>query len=138
MITTLDYIGKWSDDFGKDMRFQLNASELLRRVNLLKARIEGEYGLKFTSNPITGSCVSGETFGGFRPQSCPIGAPLSAHKVGAAIDIYDPLNELDTLISKHPELLVAYDLYREHPMSTPHWLHLTIRAPNSMRRTFLP
>ena len=137
MITITDYAGKWSTSPDWGTIQQINASELLRRVNLLLDELS-KRGVIAKKNPITGCLVGGESFGGFRPLSCPIGAPNSAHKQGEAVDIYDPDNKLDDYITAHPELLVQFDLYREHPTATLHWLHLSIRAPKSGNRTFLP
>lgn len=137
MITMEQYAGKWGDEFNASVVYPVNAQILLNQVNAILDHLESE-GCEVKTNPITGCWVGGESFGGFRPQSCPIGAPASAHKTGEAIDIYDPLNELDNFITKNPELLVRFGLYREHPDATPHWLHLTTRAPHSGNRSFYP
>lgn len=137
MITQEQYIGKWQADFAASAIHAVNAAELLRRVNALFDHLALS-GVRPKTNPITGCAIGGETLGGFRPHECPIGSPSSAHKTGEAIDIYDPLNELDSYITKNPDLLVKFDLYREHPMSTNHWMHLSIRKPDSGNRTFMP
>jgi hypothetical protein len=59
----------------------VNANELLDRVNHLIGRLM-EMGVTFRVNPATKSEVSGQTFGGFRPQDCPQGAANSSHKTG--------------------------------------------------------
>lgn len=111
-----------------------NAKTLLAHVNaLLDSRPPG-VGLRI--NPRTGTLVSGETFGGWRPADCPIGAPKSAHKTAEAVDLYDPDAALDTWITD--EILERHALYREHPDDTPGWCHITTRAPGSGRRTFKP
>ncbi len=114
-----------------------HAEELCRRVNALAVEMQ-EQGIYFPVNPSTGSRVSGKTFGGFRPQDCPQGAPHSAHKEGQAVDLYDRLGELDEWLSANESALERHDLYREHPDSTGGWLHLSTRAPPSGRRTFFP
>lgn len=93
-------------------------------------------GVDIKMNPATGTLVSGQTWGGYRTQACPIGAPASAHKTGEAVDIYDPVNMLDSWLDDAK--LEKYGLYREHPDATPGWCHLTTRAPKSGRRTFVP
>lgn len=113
-----------------------NAIALLLRVNALIAHLETVMGIVFRVNPGTGTCVSGKTFGGFRPQDCPQGAPTSSHKDGAGVDLYDPDNKIDDALDD--ALLEKFHLYREHPSATARWCHLTTRAPRSGRRTFLP
>jgi hypothetical protein len=93
-------------------------------------------GRELPINPKTNSCISGETNGGFRLPDCPIGAADSSHKQGQGVDIYDPLNDLDAWITD--DILTDFDLYREHPVSTEFWCHLTYRAPHSGHRTFFP
>lgn len=95
-------------------------------------------GVVFKVNPVTGSIVSGETFGGLRPQSCPIGAPKSAHKIGMAVDIYDPSNEIDTWLYNHQTIVNQYGLWFETPSATPRWSHWSIRKPASGRKFFHP
>lgn len=135
MITIAEYAGKWIDSKDFTIERQNNAATLLRQVNLLINAAQ-RAGIEIKVNPITGSLVSGTQYGGFRPQSCPIGAPQSAHKTGMAIDIYDPENKLDDWIND--SILTQYLLYREHPESTPKWCHLSTRSPKSGRRTFYP
>ena len=90
--------------------------------------------------PNTGSIISGSKGGsgdgGFRLQTATTGAALSSHKQAMAIDVYDPEEKLDSMVTD--ALLTKCDLYREAPASTPHWAHLTTRAPHSGNRTFLP
>jgi hypothetical protein len=118
-----------------ESRHLFNAKALLAAVTPLLERARSD-GVVFKMNPATGTLVSGTTFGGYRPQSCPIGAPQSAHKTGEAVDIYDPAGELDTWLDD--EKLEKYGLYREHPEDTAGWCHLTTRSPKSGRRTFKP
>ena len=135
-LTVVQYFGPWvkhpdATDARKD-----NACVLVDPVNRLIARYEAETGRRIKINPATGSIISGQQFGGFRPQSCPQGAPDSSHKQGQGVDIYDPDNALDDWLTD--AILTDAGLYREHPDSTQHWCHLTTRAPHSGRRTFLP
>lgn len=135
MISITDYFGKWMDE-GTEEHMH-NALILLDRVNKLLFFLMGK-GMTFPYNNKTGSLISGTQYGGFRPQSCPEGAPHSAHKTGEAIDIYDPNNSLDLAIYNDSKLLAVYDLYIEHPDATIGWCHLATRAPKSGKRIFFP
>lgn len=138
MISTIEYAGHWIDSLDwMKVDVQANARHMLNQVNLLIADAV-VLGVFLPINQKTGSRVSGEIYGGFRPQNCPIGAPKSAHKTGEAVDVYDPRNELDSFLDKHPELLAKYGLYRESPKATEGWCHLQTRKTPSGKRTFLP
>jgi hypothetical protein len=137
MITIGEYVGPWSGSVDWTPDKQREAKILLERVNNLLTEFETQGGI-LQVNRITKSQVSGETYGGFRPQTCPIGAPKSSHKLGMAVDVYDPANLLDLWIDKHPNVLVEFDLYREHAGYTQHWCHLGTKAPKSGNRTFIP
>ena len=135
MISPSDIIGPWrnSPDLTQDRLENIN--DLIPPVNALLAKAKAA-GIPLPINPKTGTQVSGAQFGGFRPQTCPIGAPLSAHKQGMAVDIYDPTNALDDWITD--EVLIACGLFREGGRWTPGWTHLTTRRPASGNRTFQP
>ena len=135
MISVSDVIGPWdrSKDLTADRRKSIAA--LVTPVNALLA-LASAAGVPLPVNPVTKTQVSGTQYGGFRPQSCPIGAPQSAHKVGMAVDIYDPENKLDEWITD--DVLRTVGLYREAPRATPGWCHLTTRRPGSGNRTFMP
>ncbi len=136
MITVEQYFGPWKDSPDATLERRRNAMRLLESVNpLLEAYIADGHELKM--NPATGTLVSGETLGGFRPQSCQIGAPSSAHKQARAVDVYDPDGHLDLWLNDETRL-VQFGLYREHPDATRSWCHLTDRPPGSGRRTFMP
>ena len=135
MITAADYFAAYAGHDEITPAIEANADELLRRVNsLLEACIM--LGWSPMVNPSTGTLISGQKNGGWRPQACPIGAPNSSHKQGAGVDVADGSGKLDTLITD--DLLAEYDLFRESPEATPGWVHLTTRAPKSGRRTFYP
>ena len=112
-----------------------NARDLLDRVNSLLAYAESEC-VMLRLNPKTCSHISGENWGGYRTDACKIGAPKSAHKQAKAIDIFDPINELDRWLND--AILLKFDLYREHPDATQGWTHLSTHAPKSGKRTFQP
>lgn len=111
------------------------ALELLSRVNCLIAeyRLTGE---DVPINKMTGSMISGLTEGGFRLPDCVQGSQFSSHKEAKGVDVYDPENKLDNWITR--KMLEKYNLWREHPDKTEHWVHLTTRPPKSGCRTFLP
>lgn len=140
MSTTIliaDYFGKWINHPDLTDKVMANAIILLDRVNpLLDAAFED--GIDLQINPLTGSFVAGNTYGGFRPQDCPQGAPQSSHKQGMAVDVFDKTNELDEWAFKNQDRLRLFDLYIEHPQATPRWCHLTTRPPGSGKRVFLP
>ena len=109
---------------------------LMTRVNDLLTFLD----YKVPTCPNTGSQISGSKGGsgdgGFRLNTATTGAALSSHKQAMAVDLYDPDNALDDMLTD--ALLEQFDLYREHPADTEHWCHLTTRAPHSGHRTFLP
>lgn len=111
-------------------------NDLLERVERLCTALAWDWPVC----PNTGSSVSGSKGGsgdgGFRLLTATTGTATSSHKEARAVDVYDPKNELDDLITD--QLLMAYGLYREAPDATPGWCHLTTRAPKSGRRTFIP
>lgn len=131
------YFGKWLAHKDVTMPIIDNAKALCLEVNALMARMELD-GFIFKVNPNTQSVVGGETLGGFRPQDCGLGAPMSAHKQGLAVDLYDPDNTIDAWIMAHPLLIKEFDLYFEHPIATRFWSHWTIRKPKSGKRIFYP
>jgi len=135
MILPSEYFGQWigCDDVTDTIKD--NATELLHRVNALLNEAFS-HGVDLVDNPVTSSLISGAKYGGFRPQECTIGAMYSAHKTAEAVDIYDPLNALDNWLTD--EILTKFDLYREAPLATKGWCHLTCRPPRSGRRTFQP
>lgn len=138
MITYEQYVGKWSKSPDLTPERVKNIKDnLLPKVEALFIHLVLA-GVDFKTNPTTVSQVSGQTYGGFRPQDCPQGAPHSSHKEGLAVDIYDPLNQIDNYLLAHPELLEEFGIYIEHPNSTSHWSHWSVRAPRSGRHIFNP
>lgn len=135
MLTFEQYFGPWLHCHDATPGREYNAHQLIDLVNpLLLAASDA--GIDLPTNPVTGSNVAGQRFGGFRPQACKEGAPNSSHKEGQGVDIFDPTNALDNWLTD--EILRKFGLYREHPDATPGWCHLTDRAPPSGRRTFRP
>lgn len=135
MITLNDYFGKWINHPDATDEIKVNAGKLLSRINpLLDAAFEA--GIDLNINPKTKTLISGTQYGGFRPQDCPQGSPQSSHKQGRGIDVFDPENALDKWITD--KSLEKFGLYREAPLDTNTWCHLTDRAPGSGKRTFKP
>ena len=137
MITIEDYVGPHSECEDWNPTRQENAERLCTSVNAMMMDLKMA-GVTFPINPSTGSCVSGQTFGGFRPQTCTQGAPNSSHKEGLAVDLYDPHDEIDSWLLAHPDKLEEYGIYIEHPDDTHHWSHWSIKPPGSGRHIFKP
>jgi len=135
MILMSDYFGPWMNHADATDRVKEDAEAFLVKVNdLLDEAFENMIDLIY--NPATGTLVSGSKYGGFRPSDCKQGAPDSSHKKGRGLDIYDKGNPLDNWITD--KILERHGLYREAPLDTPNWCHLTDRSPRSGRRTFKP
>lgn len=137
MLTIEEYVGVHQDSPDWTQERQDNAARLCVAVNDLAAEMQA-LGVNFRINPTTGSVVSGQTYGGFRPQDCIQGAPNSSHKKGLAVDLYDPGGDIDCWLMKHVDKLEEYGIYIEHPDDTPHWSHWTIQPPGSGRHVFKP
>ena len=135
MISVADYFGPHATCEDATVERKVAAADMLDKVNALLVEAE-QFGVELQMNPDTGTLISGQTFGGFRPQSCTVGAAHSSHKEGRAVDIYDPHGELDRWITDL--MLEKHGLYREHPADTVGWCHLSDKAPGSGKRTFHP
>ena len=137
MITLNQYVGphRASPDW-TPIREQ-NATKLLACCAALEVEM-ARGGVSFPDNPKTKNGISGNTFGGFRPQSCPQGAPDSSHKEGQGVDRYDPRGEIDVWCMAHQDRLAVHGIYIEHPSKTEGWSHWTTRAPRSGNRVFYP
>lgn len=138
MITFDHVVGKWADSCDLTAQRVANITgSLLPAVNHLLAWMIGD-GITPKINPATRTYVSGQQYGGFRPQSCPEGAPHSAHKEGLAVDLYDPDGAIDAWCLTNLDKLEGCGIYIEHPDATRGWSHWTTRAPASGRRVFHP
>lgn len=137
MITLQQYFGKWWDHADAIPARVANAERLLAACDELEAMAIAD-GVKFKDNPVTGSGVSGQTFGGFRPQSCVQGAPKSSHKEGLAVDRYDPDGDIDRWCMKNQDKLKQCGIYIEHPDATKGWAHWSIKPPGSGKTVFYP
>ena len=137
MITVTQYVGphKRSEDW--TIARQINAQKLLAACLLLENDAIAD-GVEFHDNPATKSGVSGKTFGGFRPQACPQGAPNSNHKEGLAVDRYDPENKIDDWCMANLDKLEARGIWIEHPDATHGWSHWQSVPPKSGKRVYRP
>jgi len=137
MVTIQEYFGKFHDHPDATQERKENAEALLLACGNLQKYALAD-GIKFQTNPFTRTIISGQTLGGFRPQSCPQGAPKSSHKEGLAIDLFDPDGDIDDWCLENLDKLEECGIYIENPSATPCWSHWTIRAPKSGNRVFLP
>ena len=134
-VTQEDYFKAYAGHPEITDTIRINAAGLLTAVNALLEECIAN-GWIPRVNPATGTLISGQQNGGFRPQACPVGAPTSSHKTGEGVDIADVGDRLDSMIDD--EMLERHGLYRESPEDTQNWVHLSTRAPRSGRRTFKP
>jgi hypothetical protein len=136
-FTPDDILGKWATHDDVTPEVHENIFDLIKRVNAV-CEVADMDGIDFPFNQKTLSYVSGEQYGGFRPQDCPIGAEHSSHKAGKAVDIFDPKHEISMYFYKHQALLKEHGLAMEHPSKTLSWAHLTSRLPPSGKTVFYP
>ena len=137
MITLEDYFGPWLGCPDQTPERTANAEKLREACNALE-RMARHDEVDFPINPKTHTQISGEQYGGFRPQSCTIGASHSAHKDALAVDVYDPAGYIDAWCMLSLDQLTKCGIYLEHPDSTPGWSHWSIRRPGSGVRVFFP
>jgi hypothetical protein len=127
-ITLEQYAGPYLEHVDFSWERREAAEQLLAAVNELRA-LAATDGVELRLNPRTGSGVSGGGNGGFRPQSCPIGAKHSRHKLALAVDNYDPERRLAAWCYLHPEVLRARNIVLENARWTPTWCHMQLGAP---------
>lgn len=137
MITLSQYSGIHRGHPDWTAAREQNALKLLGACCALEVEM-ARMGVRFPDNPKTKNGVSGDTFGGFRPQSCPVGAPNSRHKQGQAVDRYDPQGEIDAWCLAHLDRLEAHGIWIEHPDDTPTWSHWQCVGVPSGNRVFRP
>lgn len=139
MITLDQYVGAHINSPDWNEKRRTSAIKFLSTVNLLMTEMEAS-GVVFPNSPKTGTRISGEKngYGGFRPQNCTQGASNSSHKDGRGCDIYDPKGLIDAWLQAHPERLVFYGIYIEHPTKTVGWSHWSDRPSNSGNHIFYP
>lgn len=93
-------------------------------------------GVPLRRNPVTGTLISGEKNGGWRPSRCKVGAKNSRHKTGQGGDLYDPDRLLASWLvaDEGRAALVECGLWAERVEWTPTWVHLQIVAPGNPPR----
>lgn len=134
-VTVADYFRAYADHPAITDEIRENADIFLPKVNALLEECISN-GWQPRVNPATGTLISGQDNGGWRPPECPIGAASSSHKTGRGVDVADADDSLDAMITD--EMLERHGLYREAPGATDNWTHLSDRAPKSGKRTFWP
>ena len=144
-ITENDYFGPWwgHEDITEDVR--KNSDALLSAVNDLM-NVAFEAGVDFTINPSTKSHISGQTLGGFRPKNATQGAPLSGHKRGMSVDVFDGKvgegQKFARWCHNNQDKLKARGLHMEHYSATVGkntcWCHLSILPPDSGKIVYFP
>lgn len=137
MINLEQYVGPHDASPDWTPKRIANAEKLLAACAKLEALAVAD-GVTFLENQATGCSVSGLTFGGFRPQSCPQGAANSNHKEGLAVDRYDPDNKIDAWCMKNLDKLEECGIWIEHPDATNRWSHWQCVPPRSGNRVFRP
>ncbi len=135
MITLQQYFGPWWDHPDATAERKSNAERLLACCERLEALALVD-GVAFPDHPhrVDGlhvyadeSNVSGQRYGGFRPQACPEGAPGSSHKQGLAVDRWDPHGAIDAWCLQNAApggRLEQCGIYIEHPSATDGWSHV--------------
>ena len=144
-ITADQYFAGYPDDAGITDEVRANADRLLAAVNSALELAEAD-GIVLETNahegaPHFGTLISGSKDGGWRPQSCPTGAPHSKHKLGLAVDLCDHNSALDPWSggsAGQDQQLIDLNLAREHPDATPNWCHWQLGAPPSGHWLFRP
>ncbi len=137
IVTLKEYFGKHDASPDATPAIRAAAEELLRKVNLLYETAAAD-GCDLPDNPKTGSGLSGNGSGGFRPLDSNVGASNSTHKKGRGIDRYDPSRQFAAWCLAHPVALRELGLYMEDPRWTPTWVHLQDLPPRSGVAVYIP
>jgi len=143
MISLADYFKAYAGYPEITPEIEANAADLLAKHGALMAYAVAD-GWKPQVNPVTGTMVSGDQNGGWRPQACPIGAPDSTHKKGKAVDTHDPGRRLASWCMANLDRLRDLGLYMEDPRWTAWkkggggWVHLQSVPPRSGKLVYIP
>lgn len=101
-------------------------------------------GVPLQRNRVTGTMISGERNGGWRPSECPIGARFSKHKTAHGGDLFDPNRYIASwsLSDEGAAAMEEIGLWAERFEWTPGWAHLQDIAagtpPRPAVRFFIP
>jgi hypothetical protein len=136
VITIEQYAGKYINHPDWTLARENNARALLVKVN--KILLLASAWVELKPNPKTGSLISGDSNGGFRPLDCSTGAPQSNHKQGLGVDVFDPRNLLDIWCLMNVTKLENEGIWLEHPLKTDGWSHMQSVSPKSGNRFYLP
>jgi hypothetical protein len=136
-ITIDEYFGPYKGDPSITTAVLNNATILLDKVNDLY-EVAHKDGCELLDNPKTKSGVSGSGNGGYRTPQCIVGAPNSTHKLGQAVDRYDPFRQFQSWCLAHESELQDRGLYMEDTRWTPTWVHLQCVPPHSMHTVYIP
>jgi hypothetical protein len=137
LITMRAYLGPY-DDARISEEVRENAVRLVAIANVALAAAEAD-GVEIQINPSTGTHIAGDGNGGVRPTDSPVGAPKSAHKRGAAVDIYDPDRELARWSLRNQERLKLLGIRSmENPRWAFSWCHWSIEILSSGNFVFIP
>lgn len=141
LLTPAQYFGTYHAHPAINEVIQHAARGLMNTVNSALI-IAAEDGVILTVNPATGTIVSGELNGGWRPPECTIGAAFSKHKTGHGVDIYDPKTVFARWCYSHAGALKKLNLSMERHEWTPSWVHLQDIPPGAIgapwRLDFIP
>lgn len=137
MISLGEYLGPYKAHPDVTPAVLANASDLITRVNRIHQLAEKD-GVVFHMNPATKSRISGTGNGGFRPRDTKVGMPLSTHKDGQGLDIYDPQRQFASWCVEHATVLSEHGLHMEDPRWTPTWVHLQSVPPRSGKVVYVP
>lgn len=113
-------------------QIEANALELLGRVNPFCAYVM-EHHPEVDLHPSANS--------GWRPtpyNNLVRGKKGSRHITAEAIDLNDTDKKLAKCLLENDYLLEKFDLYMEHPLYTPGWVHVQTVKPASGARIFFP
>lgn len=138
-LTLEQYAGPYLTHVDFTLERRSAAIDLIAAVNAA-LQMASDDGVVFEVNPGTHCVISGDGLGGFRPQSCPIGAAQSAHKQGQGIDIKEVIGrEFGRWCLKNVARLQAAGIRGGERLEwTPSWVHLQTRLVPSGHFWFVP
>jgi len=131
MITREQYFGLMSHRDPPTIEAMDNAEVLLERVNrLLESLVPTNISAVLV--PVVNSGWRSASYNATVKGA----APTSKHIRGQAIDLADPMEELDGYLTD--AILEQFELWRESPIATKGWVHLQSVPPRSGNRTYIP